>query len=177
MAPRPTIENLRQVGDYQSLFRWNLIFSAKPSGVPGLADTDALNFRCESTDLPKLSDSKMEINIRGHKVYQPGIHNYSGSITLNFAETVDSTIKKFIKAWRDAKWAVRTGQAAAPVSALKGVITLHQLNNQDVAVWEYKLHGVMIEDYELGQLDGQSSDIQRPSMTVSYDYFEDSALA
>lgn len=147
-----------------------------PTGVSGLPDHESLNLRCESADVPSMSDQKMEINVRGHKIFQPGIHTYTNQMTLTFVETVDAKIKTFIRTWREALWSTRTGVAAGQKNTLMGIIVLTQLNNQDVGVYEYKLIGAYPESYELGQLDGAQSDVQRPSITFSFDYFEDKAL-
>jgi len=174
--PRPTIENIRQLGDFVPLFRWNVSFATFPSAVTGAPTSDALNLRCESSELPKATTTMMDVNIRGHKVKQPAITNYSESITLGFIETVDMVVMKFIKAWRDAIWANQTGVAAGPKSALQATILLRQLNNQDVEIWEYKLVGATMSDHNIDTLESNSTEAFKPKMVLSYDYYVDQAL-
>lgn len=171
---RPTIEQLRGAGDFASPFRWNLLFTRLPI-LPGFATTDllSLNIRCESTDQPKRTNQKITVNMRGHQVHQPGITNYNGTMTLTFNETVDSKIALFLKAWGDACWAPKNG-IRPPKSLVEGQILLTRLNNQDLPIWKTTIKGVFLEDYDMGQLDGSTSDTIKPSMTISYDYFEDS---
>jgi hypothetical protein len=173
---RPTIENLRQVGDFQSSFRWNMRIDTPPSAVSGFPNSDNLNLRLESTSLPKTTNQMTEVMIRGHKVKQPSIMEYDGQINFAFVETVDNVVKTFIKQWREALWATRTGVAASDRRGLQAVVTLTLLNNQDTEVWRYKLYGVMLTDYDMGQLDGSNTDAVKPNITLAYDYFEDSAV-
>jgi hypothetical protein len=172
---RPTIENIRSMGDFLSLYRWDVTL-IPPTGVSGIPDSEKLNFRCETSELPKMTGTSTEITVRGHKVKQPGIYNYDNVINLAFVETVDATIHKFAKAWREALWSSGTGIAAGKKSTLQGTLKLTQLDNQDNGVWEYTIIGVFLETYDFGSLDGAQSDVQKPTMAFGYDYFTDKPL-
>lgn len=174
---RPTIENIRQLSDYQTLYRWNLNFTTKPAAVAGFPDSNDLNLRCESSSIPKSSIQNTEVMIRGHKVMQPGILQYDNTLTLTFLETVDTKIRSALKAWREALWATKSGVAAGNRRSLAATVMLEQLDNQDNVVWRITLYGVYLQDYDLNQLDGQNNDAQKPQMTLSYDYFEDAPAA
>ena len=173
---RPTIENLRSLGDFATLFRWNLTFAQFPGAVASPPDLVDLNLRCESTTLPKGSQAMVETNIRGHKKRSNGIFSYEGSITFAFVETVDNLVAQFIKDWREAAWVPKTG-VSAPQSELEAIILIQRLDNEDNAIWEYKLTGCCLEDNDAGgTLDGSTSDHLKPGMTISYDYFEEKSL-
>lgn len=168
---RPTIEQIRSLGDFAPLFRWNVQF-IPPAGVTGFPDSEKLNLRCESAGIPKATNNQFNVSIRGHKVNQPGIMDYSGTIELTFVETVDNTILSFIRAWREAQWATETGRSSAPKSQLQGQVIMTQLDNQDSEIWQYTLIGAILGDYNPGNLDN-TGDAQKPSVTLTFDYFKD----
>jgi len=51
------------------------------------------------------------------------------------------------------------------------------LDNQKTPIWQYILYGCFLDSYDPGgMLDAANSDAVRPSMTLSYDFFEDQPL-
>jgi len=174
--PKPTLDQIRGVGDFQQVHRWNLRFASFPVlGFGAAPIAEALNVRCESATVPKQTVQSIEIDIRGHKVKQPGISNYDNTWTLTFVETVDTLVRTFFKGWRESIWQTRTG-ISANKEDLEATVILEQLNNQDDAIWQYTVFGVYLEDSDFGTLDGATSDAQRPSFTLSYDFFDDVPL-
>jgi len=169
-----TIDQIRNLGDFLPVYKWDVQISKVPNGVT--IDSNALNFRMLTSEIPKMTGQSIEINIKGHKVKQPGIYNYSNTLNMTFAETVDATILDFIKQWRELCWETKTGKQKKSED-VKAEFLMFLLNRQDEAVWKFRLIGCYLEDYDLGSLDGSSSDIVRPSITISYDYFEDEKVA
>lgn len=165
---RPTIDQIRSLGDFATLINWNLSFVTVPSGV-GFT-SDGFNFRCESTDLPKWTGTSTEITIRGHTVKQPGIYRPSNQITLTMNETVDNYITRGIKQWRELCWATGTGVAQTKQS-VEAIVRLTRNDRADNAIYSYLLYGVFLEDYDPGgQLQSSSADVVKPTLTLSYDY-------
>jgi len=143
----------------------------------GALDVDSdFNLRCFSSEVPKLVPvGSQDIWIRGHHIKQPGIYDSSHVITLVFLETVDSKVATMMKAWRDSCWNSQTGTQLEKI-AVEATLRLTRLNRFDEEIWEYVLHGCFYEDGDPTggtPLDGSTSDIIRPSMTLSYDWFED----
>lgn len=172
-----SIDELRALPDYAQVTKWNLDFVTLP-GVGPLAFpiSNALNLRAESIEVPKASNQKFEVMTRGHKVMQSGILDYGNTINITFTETVDSTIFKLVKAWRDMCWAPRTGRSFSKAD-LEATILLTLLDNQDVARAKYTLYGCIYEADDMGTLDGSTSDAMKPSLTLSFDFFVDAPLA
>ena len=75
---RPSILNVRSLPDFVTLYNWNVTLTKTPSGAS--APTN-LNFQCLTSSIPKASNELIEINVRGHKVSQPGIQSYDGTLT------------------------------------------------------------------------------------------------
>ena len=174
---KPTIDQIRGIGDFATLYQWNLDFASFPSAVGGGSSED-FNIRCISSEVPKATGSSIEVQIRGHKVKQPGVYEPPRTLTLTFVEAVDMMVNKFFKDWRDACYDMKTGEQR-PKAEVEAVILLTQLNRASNPIWQYTLYGVFIEDYDPtgGQYDAASIDVLRPSLTISYDYFEDQPLA
>ncbi|QIG71457.1 tail tube protein [Rhizobium phage RHph_TM39] len=173
---RPTIENVRNVGDWATTVNWNLTFVTFPRALARTVTFQDLNLRCESTDIPKSTGTSTEIMIRGHRVKQPGLYLPSGTITLTMNESVDNKISTFIRNWREICSETKTG-VQQEKSQVECMIKIERLNRRDVPIWEYNLLGCYLEDYDAGgQLQGQSADILKPTLTISYDYFEDTPL-
>ncbi len=171
--PRPDIEQIRQTGDFPTMYQWNFIMSKFPQ-VGTYPDKEELNKRCLTAELPKKTGQTIEVQVRGHKVRQPGIYNPVGTLTITFVETVDMMVANYFREWREACWETRTGVQQSRENC-EAVIALQQLNRQDEAIWQYVLTGCFLEDYDPtgGQWDGASPEVLRPSITLSYDYFED----
>ena len=171
---RVTIDDVRAVGDFQVLYNWNLSFIEFPSGVLG-PNPAGLNIRCMSVDQPRLASQDIAVRIRGHEVFQPGIHTY-GTINLVFQETEDNYISSFLKQWRDLCWEPQTGNQR-PKNELEAIVRIARLNRQGEENWEYVLVGCFLEAYEPGGiLSDAQSDTMRPAVTLRYDYFLDNAL-
>ena len=169
------ITEVRGLDDFAPIYRWNLVFIAFPvAGIAAQPLSDDLNLRCESTTLPKMSNEKIEINVRNHKVFQHGKGTYTNSFDLTMLETVNNTISAFLSGWQELHHQVRTG-TSVPKKDLEALIQIQRLNNSDEAIWQYTMHGCFLEDYDLGSL-GVDSDIMRPTMTLNYDFFDQGPL-
>lgn len=174
---RPSIDQVRTAGTYLRTFNWDMTFARFPKAGAPYPSSDALNIRCTSVEVPKMKGEDSTVNIRGHQVNQPGVYSYSGTISLEFVETVDVLINDFLKRWRDACWSPKTGRTA-PKPDLEAIVILHLLDTNDVPVWQYTLKGCYLSDYDSigGRGLGGESGIISPKLTLTYDYFEDSRL-
>jgi len=114
------------------------------------------------------------VAVRGHEINQAGIYRYTKSITLSFAETVDNSILRWLKLWRESAWRTGTGQQSR-MEDLEAGITLQLLDRQDEPIWNFTLIGCYYRQGTVGAdaLDGETSDIRRPDLILTYDYFKD----
>ena len=174
--PRPSIEQIRSVGDFATIYQWNLNFLSFPSALlaGSFPSSRALNLRCESTGLPTKPNEKIEVNIRGQKIYQAGQAAYNAEITMTFIETVDSRIANFILAWHEACVTTNTGIHASNADA-ECNIQIQRLNRQDQAIWVYTLIGCKLVSYEHPDV-GTDNDTWKPTITIGFDYFTEQAL-
>lgn len=171
-----SIDQLRALPDAAQVTKWEITFLTLPAvGALGLLAADALNLRCESVEIPKASNQKFEIQIRGHKTLQPGILDYGNSLTLTFVETVDNTILKLVKGWRELMWSSRQGRSF-PKKDLEATLLISLLDNQDQLRAKYTVYGCFYESDDFGTMDGSTSDAVKPSLTLSFDYYVDAFL-
>lgn len=170
---RPSMDQVRNTGDYQTVYQWNMIFASFPN-IGSYPSTESLNLRCESADLPQQTNQKIDVNIRGHITHRPGQPNYAGTLVLTFVETVDNAVKNLINEWKEAIWETQTGVQGS-FEDVQGSLILQQLDRQDSPVYEYTLIGVFLEDFALGTLSSEN-EFQRPTVTISYDYYKERAL-
>jgi len=179
MSPRPSITDVRNISNYTDIYRWNLIISSFPllgslGGVLPFPSSNEINLRCESLVIPKMQNTKIEVNIRGHKVFQSGTAQYTNTMLLTMVDTVDQVVMNFIKTWRELVWQTRTG-ISQPKLQQEATIILHQLNSLDQPIYQYTLIGCFLEDFDNGSLTNESN-VRRPTVTLSYDYYDDGPI-
>jgi hypothetical protein len=171
-----SIDQLRALPDYQKVTKWDMRFLSLPlAGVLAIPAADSLNLRCETIEIPQKTNEKVEVQIRGHKTYHAGITSYNGTINVTFTETVDNTIKLFFKAWSELVYGTRSGTAFEKKD-YEGTLQITMLNSKDRPVYSYILYGVWPEAGDFGSLEGASAEVQKPSITFSYDFFTDAPL-
>ena len=172
---RPSINQVRASSDHAVVFRWNLVIAQFPLGLAGPPTTEELNIRAESVEQPTRSGQTIVNNIRGHQVKQGGIWIYN-PVTLVFAETTDNIVNKFIHDWIELSWATKTGVSVTKAN-LEATVIMQRLNNLDEPIVEFKCVGCIPEAEDKGAtLDGATSDVIRPTITLNYDFFERTSL-
>lgn len=171
-----SIDQLRALPDYAQVTKWDMQFITLPAVGPlALVIGDALNLRCESIEIPKHSNQKFEVSIRGHKTFSPGLIDYGNSMNITFTETVDNMLLKLVKGWRELIWSSRQGRSF-PKKDLEATLLITLLDNQDNIRAKYTVYGCFLESDDFGQLDGSTSDAIKPSITLSFDYYVDMPL-
>ena len=163
---RPTVENIRGLGDFAHTNLWDITLVG--SANFGISE-EGLNFRAQSVELPKRTGTSLEINIRGQKVKQPGDYEYSGTTTLTLIETDDMVVSRAISTWRESIIQTDTN-IMQPKRDIEVQLIIRRLNRQGEQSGLWVLHGCYLEDYELGDM-SDAGDLVLPTMTISYDYF------
>ena len=164
---RPTIDNVRSLGDFMVSNLWDINII----GAGSVLELAGLNFRAVSCEIPKRTGNSLEINIRGQKVKQPGDYDYSGTITMTLAEGDQAQVHKALLALREMTINTRTN-LQLPKAGVESVITIRRLNRQGAPTHGYAIIGCFLEDYDLGEL-SDAGEVVQPTITFSYDYFYD----
>lgn len=170
---RPTMEQIRSLGDFGVSNLWDITITEFPTGVTGLTSDD-VNFRAVNIDAPpKRTGASQEVTIRGHKVKQPGDYDYSGTITVTLVATADNRTDNFIRLWREKCIETNTGKQEKKLDVEAGIL-LTRYDRQHVPYWQYEFRG-FLEDYDPGGLT-ETGEILQPTLTISFDYFKDRPL-
>lgn len=170
--PRPTLDQIRGLGDFVTQYNWNLRFTDFPD-IPGVPTSDQLNLRCISSDIPKATNEIITLRIKGHAVKQSGITIPAGPIVLTFLENPNMMVTQFIASWRNACYNMLDGTALTN-EQVQATILLEELDRQDEPIYYYELVGCRLGDSETGgPLGSDASEVMRPSMTIEYDYFRE----
>lgn len=167
---RPTLDQIRSVGDFATQYNWGLSFVTAPAGLDALKEP-GVNIRCISTDLPKKTNEPISIKIRGHHSQQAGISDSTHVITLAMHETVDNYISELIWRWREMVSETDTGKQLTR-KEVEATLLLQRHNPQNDIIWTYQLTGCSIQDYELPQLTAENG-AWMPSITLKYDDFKE----
>lgn len=167
---RPSVDNLRSLGNASQLFRWSCQFITFPSAIAFTPTIDSINFRCQSTSLPEKTGQTTTIAIRGNEIRQPGIHQWNSPLNLTAVEFTDMTLNQFVWEWHELCWQSRNGSTGVTQNQadLECDIIMYQLNNLDQPIYAHKIYGCFLEGCTLGQLDSQTSDPQAPELTIAF---------
>lgn len=175
---RPSVANLRGLGNWSQTFRWSVQFVSLPSGLDGgIMTAEDINFRAESMSVPEKEIETTEIMIRGNRIRQEGIGNYVSPITLTLVETIEPKVLMFLNAWQELAWKTRGGSPGT-TSYKKNIectIRLYHLDNEDQPFYSYILYGCQIANATKGELDAQNADPLKPQLSIAYDFFETNA--
>lgn len=175
---RPSVENIRSLGNFSQTFRWLVDFKSFPKGLPGGYTTEDINFRAESVSLPEKEIELTEIQIRGNKVRQEGIGTYNSPITLTLIETVNPVCLSFLNDWQELAWKSSNGSIGTTQykNMLECEMYLTLLDSQDKPYYKYTLIGCQIGGGTGGDLDAQSADPLKPALSIAFDYFTRQAI-
>lgn len=172
---RPSLENLRALGNFTQTFRWHVNFITIPSAVSGFNAMD-VNFRAESMSRPARTSNAVETSIRGHKTVQPGIVDYKGnSLSLTVVEAIDMKMATGIQQWQELCWESANGSSGITnmKADLEAEVLLTLLDNMDTPIWEYDCIGVWMKTGGEGDSDATTDDPLKPAMELAFDYYTD----
>ena len=195
------------IGDPAPSNRWGIAFSDLPTvAIPasvGKPEADAddgkslvtlyneidINMHATSTGVPRrTAGDPITIQIRGHEFERPGSYNDEHTFEMEFVETTNNNVARFLKGMRDFMWNTSAdnpnhpGQqggfrAASDYDDYTFTCRIERMDNRDEPIWYYEMHGCYYRDHDPvgGQL-GSDDEPIRPTFTLYYDYFFDGAL-
>ena len=184
MSLRPSVNQVRKLGNFTQMFRWGIKVTQWPAKMSQWANSSQdFNIRALSASVPEKTGSSAEIQIRGSKVRQAGLAEYTSPWSCTLMETNDTFVQQMLHDWHNLYWdtnrTVSTGNSSGLTefkADLEGIIELYQLNNLDQPIYKYTLIGVYVEGYQRGDFDGSTSDPMQPAISFALDYFTEERI-
>jgi len=163
---KPSLQQVRGLIDLATVYNWNVIFMRVP---PSVELPEDINIRAISVELPKSTTTKLAVDLpMGMRIQIPGDYYYDNQIQLGLVETVDASVLNFISSWR--AYCKRVPKTTIINDT---IIILQLLDRQLEPFYTFTLYGCFLESYDYGGSLSDGSEVLRPVLTISYDYFEE----
>jgi len=170
---RPTIQDVRNIGQIAQRFRWRLDFVTQPIAGIGIILPTELNIRCESSDVPTYNISSQEVKIKQWSIQRNGSVK-PNDMNLVFIETTDGLVFDFFSAWQDAIMNLKSGKGNAK-SLTSSIVNLTLLNNKNEPIRLFTCWGCILKGYSRGAADN-SDEIFKANVTFGFDYFTETKV-
>ena len=151
--------------EYQRGYQWNISIDKVPSGVPSLVGK--LDYKCLSANTPEKTQDGIKFKIKGLQGEAVGFSEFNGVITLVFLEDIDATILGGFEAWMNYAFNHKDGTHGDRAD-LYSIFTLSMLDGDGNVTQEYKLRGCRPSSVTGVNLDGEASELVKPSITLAY---------
>lgn len=165
----------------------------------GEPSAESLEILCQSVEPPKKTIQTAEAMSRGIKIKIAGWADFGNTITITFMDTINNPVQNIIDAWQDLCFKTSmianadgggedygTGKGAGTDNKASGAyglryktkIPLARVNMAGKIIYQVDVCGSFCEDFDPGgTLDEQSSDISKPSLTISFDTVHRAAVS
>lgn len=182
---RPSVNQIRRLGNFSQMFRWGIKVVQFPILLPQWANsTQSFNIRAHSAGVPEKTGTSTDITIRGSRVRQPGVHEYTSPWSCSLYETNDTYVQQMLRDWHNLCWDTNLRNTAGDSrgwteykALLEGVIELYMLDNLDNPIYKYTLIGAYVESYARGDFDSDSADPMDAQLSLALDYFLEGPIA
>ena len=165
------INNLRNVGQVVSRYRWKLVFAKFPIAGSAFVLPDDLDVRCMTMEIPSYEYSHQDIKIRQ---WQVGRNSQlkPKDITLEFFETTDGLVFDFFSSWQAVVHDIQSGKGNDKTIS-DAIISLTLLDNKNSPMREFVMNGCILKGYERSGLVGDSDEPMTAKVVLGMDYFSE----
>lgn len=167
---RTSIQDIRSLGDPLQTYNWDVIFTR----IPGTADLKPFTYKAMTTSIPGMLLESTPVALHGVELRFAGRANFSHQLPLTLLENKDVSTRDMLNKWmRSARdWVSNSG-------SYKDVygVTVQLLLYDDIpqVVRTINLYGCWPETFDDVSVDGQASGAVQVSLTLSYDFWEDTS--
>lgn len=167
---RSSLQNVLALPDAAQTWNCDLFF---PS-IPGMTNTLPLTYKCQVPTLPGFGLDPVPIELHGVTKKEAGRAIYDHTMNCTFLETVDWATRDAFLNWRESirSWKKNTGSVSAAYK-VNGQLVVY--DNQPVPTRIITIYGMWPETVDAVQMEGNASTAVMLSVTLSYDYTDDSA--
>lgn len=169
-------QQVLSIGDFMPVYKWNVSFIKAPQGLSttgtGANGLARLNFHCITTALPNRTIESTEVEIRGWKQRQAMKSTVEQTLNMTFVETDDLFVTDLFKKWRNLCIAEGTSYSVGK-ALYTATMQIDRINNKGKIVASYILNNCYPETMENPEMSADSSEAQQPSVTMSFDWFEE----
>lgn len=151
-------------------YNWEVMI---PNPKGGVAGTETLLARCQSTSQPSRSVGQIHVPFKqtGGKVY-PGKMTFDHVWECSFVEGEDRAIFKELYAWHEKVMSAKNGVGAGAPDEYATDIYLRLLNSKGGVDMEIKFSGAYVQDVARNELSYDSEGHLMQPVTFAYDYWE-----
>lgn len=157
------------LGEAQDLLRWWFTITKSPAGMSW---DEKKSMRVMTSELPKPTVTRMEIQLGGFDITQTGRVSRKGELTITFIEGVDAEIMDWLhqltgkQSSTDGKDTIGKSETTTDNNF---ECQIQQLGPDDQPTQTYKLLYCLGSISDTGGELGQTSESQKPKMLITYD--------
>jgi hypothetical protein len=165
--PKPTLDDVLNVGDPMLNDNFELTFTR----VPGGGDGRQLRVQCKSGVKPGMSVQQAEMELFGHKTLHAARKTFSNSMSISFHESYDGIINTTLEDWSELCRSTDTqsGSFKRDYATTARMTIVDQVG--DTAL-EYDIFNVWPTEVPDAQFDGSGGTAMTVDATFAYDYYK-----
>lgn len=165
--PKPTLEEVLNVGDPMLNDNFDLIFSR----IPGGGSNRQLRIQCKTGIKPGMSIQQAEMELFGHKTVHAARKTFSNSMSIGFHESYDAVINIALENWSEVCRSTDTQSGNFKRNyAATATMNIYDQEGKKAASWEiYNVWPLEVPD---ATFDGTGGTAMTVDATFAYDYYK-----
>ncbi len=165
--PKPSLDEVLNVGDPMLNDNFDLVFTR----VPGGGDNRTLRVQCKSGVKPGMSVQQAEMELFGHKTVHAARKTFSNSMSISFHESFDGVINTTLEDWSEMcrETDTQSGNFKRDY-ATNAVMTIYDQTGAEAL--NYTIYNIWPTEVPDAQFDGSGGTAMTVDATFAYDYYK-----
>jgi len=173
-------DRLNDLPDPLYTFNWEIQVPGINKVTESITDPEDFLIRCRNAEIPGRGIEPIESYFMGMKQKFPGRSLFTQTITILMEEFQDQLVTKALNEWSENVFSTKLSNTNAGISQkakkrggyATDVYLIFRGNENSELKQKYRLYNCFPENWDPVSLDYATSDIVRPSLTLSYDWWE-----